>query len=88
MIVFQVFDSREVKPKIIYNKLLQEFHKLLDKVDFGQRKDGMQRRQITFHSFRRFETTISDSPAGSDYSRWFLGHTKIVLLCKKACCQS
>ena len=78
-LVFQVFNinSRNVEPQTIYNKLVQQFHVLLDEVGFGQRKDGMQRRQITFHSFRRFvKTTISNSPAGSDYSRWFLGHTK------------
>ena len=78
-LVFQVFNihNLKVEPQTIYNKLVQQFHELLDEVGFGQRKDGMQRRQITFHSFRRFvKTTISNSPAGSDYSRWFLGHTK------------
>lgn len=78
-LVFQVFNAnnRNVTPLTIYNKLVQQFHNLLDTTDFGQRKDGMQRRQITFHSFRRYvKTTISDSLAGSDYSEWFLGHSK------------
>lgn len=78
-LVFQVFNvnDRNVTPQTIYNKLVQQFHNLLDGNDFGRRKDGMQRRQITFHSFRRFvKTTISDSLAGSDYSEWILGHSK------------
>ena len=87
-LVFQVFttNNRKVEPKTIYNKLIQQFETLLDKVGFGQRKDGMARRQITLHSFRRFvKTTISESPppAGSDYSEWFLGHIKSSYYVKK-----
>lgn len=87
-LVFQVFntDNRKVEPKIIYNKLIQQFQSLLDEVGFGQRKDGMARRQITFHSFRRFvKTSLSESPppAGSDYSEWFLGHIKSSYYVKK-----
>ena len=79
-LVFQVYgyDIRGATPQSIYQKLVQQFHKVLTAVDFDQRKDGMpQRRKITLHSFRRFvKTTISDSLAGSDYSEWFLGHKK------------
>lgn len=79
-LVFQVYDIDiyTTTPQSIYKKLVQQFHNVLVRVDFDQRKDGMpQRRQITLHSFRRFvKTTIADSPAGSDYSEWFLGHTK------------
>lgn len=85
-LVFQVFntDYRKVEPKTIYNKLIQQFQTLLDEVGFGQRKDGMARRQITFHSFRRFvKTSLSDSPAGRDYSEWFLGHIKSSYYVKK-----
>ena len=42
----------------------------------GAREDGNgQRRQITFHSFRRFvKTTISDR-GYADYSEYFIGHS-------------
>lgn len=80
-LVFQVhkIGTRKVTPRAIYQKLLQQFHDVLNEVGFDHRKDGMYgRRQITPHSFRRFaKTTISDSfGAGSDYSEWFLGHNK------------
>ena len=41
----------------------------------GEREDNNERRrQITFHSFRRFvKSTISDL-GYSDYSEWFIGH--------------
>ena len=79
-LVFQVqeINIRQVNPLVIYKKFLEQFHNILDSLDLGQRKDGMPiRRRITPHSFRRFvKTTISDSPAGSDYSEWFSGHRK------------
>ncbi|MFY9965903.1 MAG: site-specific integrase [Nitrososphaeraceae archaeon] len=79
-LAFQVHDvkKRNITPRSIYVKLLLQFHTVLDAVDFGQRKDNIsRRRKITLHSFRRFvKTTISDTLAGSDYSEWFLGHTK------------
>lgn len=80
-LVFQVHKviSRKVTPRSIYLKLLWQFHDVLNAVGFDQRKDGVQRRRkITLHSLRRFvKTTISDSfGAGSDYSEWFLGHSK------------
>jgi integrase len=79
-LVFQVygFDTYKAAPQSIYQKLVQQFHTVLTAIDFDWRKDGNpQRRKITLHSFRRFvKTTISDSPAGSDYSEWFLGHRK------------
>jgi integrase len=79
-LVFQVHEvkKRKVTPRSIYVKLLLQFHTVLDAVDFGQRKDNIShRRKITLHSFRRFvKTTIADTLAGSDYSEWFLGHTK------------
>ena len=56
---------------------MEEFHKVLDNVGFGQRKDGMsKRREITLHSFRRFVKTVTSDQAGQDYSEWYLGHSK------------
>ena len=67
----------------LYNKLRLEFSKILSVVGLDQRKEGMQRRRITLHSFRRFaKTTISDQ-AGKDYSEWFLGHSKSPYYTKK-----
>jgi integrase len=86
-LVFQVqeVNVRKVNPLVTYTKFIEQFHKVLDSANLGQRKDGTPtRRQITLHSFRRFvKTTISDSTAGSDYSEWFLGHTKSSYWVKK-----
>jgi integrase len=87
-LVFQVhtINTRKVKPRVIYNKLSQEFHKVLDNADLGQRRDGIsKRRKISFHSFRSLvKTALSDADdSGSDYSEWFLGHKKSTYYKKK-----
>jgi integrase len=87
-LVFQVqeVNMRQIKPQVIYRKLILQFHKVLDNVDLGQRKDGMpKRRKITLHSFRRFvKTALSDADeSGSDYSEWLLGHKKSTYYTKK-----
>jgi hypothetical protein len=53
----------------------QDFAKTLDRIGFGKRENGNEgRREITFHSFRRFvKTTISDL-GYQDFSEWFIGH--------------
>ena len=51
----------------------------------GTREDSVnhRRRQITFHSFRRFvKTTISDL-GYSDFSEWFIGHSGSTYWTKK-----
>ena len=40
------------------------------------RKEGMLRRKITLHSFRRHAKTVIRTQVGQDYSEWFLGHSK------------
>ena len=60
----------------LYNKAEMEFNKVLDTVGFGQRKEGMSRRKITLHSFRRFVKTVISNQVNQDYSEWFLGHSK------------
>ena len=59
----------------LYVHMSEEFAKTLDRTGFGNREDGNQRRrEITFHSFRRFvKTTISDL-GYQDFSEWFIGH--------------
>jgi integrase len=59
----------------LYVHMSEEFAKTLDRTGFGNREDGNERRrEITFHSFRRFvKTTISDL-GYQDFSEWFIGH--------------
>ena len=59
----------------LYTFMNDDFAKTLDRIGFGNREDGNERRrEITFHSFRRFvKTTISDL-GYQDFSEWFIGH--------------
>lgn len=52
------------------------FAKTLDRMGKDERENNNEkRRQITFHSFRRFvKTTISDL-GYADYSEYFIGHS-------------
>jgi integrase len=63
-------------PCSLYNDLSSSFAKTLDRMGKGEREEhNERRRQITFHSFRRFvKSTISDL-GYSDYSEWFIGHS-------------
>jgi len=68
--------EKEVKPINIYKRLQENFAALLKNLGMDKRRDGegMQRREISFHSFRRFtKSTISNLGLG-DYSEWMLGH--------------
>jgi integrase len=62
-------------PYSLYVDLSNSFAKTLDRMGKGEREENNERRrQITFHSFRRFvKSTISDL-GYSDYSEWFIGH--------------
>ncbi len=59
----------------LYVHMNEDFARMLDRIGFGNREDGNEsRREITFHSFRRFvKTTISDL-GYQDFSEWFIGH--------------
>ncbi|HXT82932.1 MAG TPA: site-specific integrase [Verrucomicrobiae bacterium] len=63
-------------PYSLYVDLSNSFAKTLDRMGKGEREENNERRrQITFHSFRRFvKSTISDL-GYSDYSEWFIGHS-------------
>lgn len=52
------------------------FQRLLKSIGLEERKDGMARRKVTFHSFRRFAKTVIANHTSTDYSEWFLGHSK------------
>jgi hypothetical protein len=67
----------------IYIVIIKEFQKVLSTVGFDERKEGMKRRKITLHSFRRFVKTVVSDQTNQDYSEWFLGHNKSPYYTKK-----
>ena len=68
--------NRSLYPEILYHKLWIQFNNILHTVKMDNRKDGMNRRKVTFHSFRRHAKTVISTQVGQDYSEWFLGHAK------------
>jgi integrase len=82
-LLFTIRTNMPVGVRTLYNKLTQEFNKILHVVELDQRKEGMQRRKITLHSFRRFAKTVISDQVGQDYSEWFLGHSKSPYYTKK-----
>lgn len=81
-LVFAVNKS-EPNPSHIYVKIIMEFEKLLTIAGMDERKEGMSRRKITPHSFRRFVKTVISDQTNQDYSEWFLGHNKSPYYTKK-----
>lgn len=72
-----VFGKRNQSSDIncIYQKLWYEFTKILEVIQMDERKDGMNRRKFTFHSFRRnVFTTICDT-TDQAFADYFLGHS-------------
>jgi hypothetical protein len=60
----------------LYDDLSKSFANTLDRSGKGDREDGNQRRrQITFHSFRRFVKTTMSDLGYADFSEWFIGHS-------------
>lgn len=81
-LVFTVYRTRV--PTTVYVKVLTEFEKLLSVIGLDERKEGKQRRRkITLHSFRRFVKTVISDQTNTDYSEWFLGHSKSPYYTKK-----
>ena len=84
-LVFGVYQNKGTPdPNSLYDDLRGSFAKTLDRM--GKRNmehSNPRRKQITFHSFRRFvKTTISDL-GYSDYSEWFIGHSGSTYWTKK-----
>lgn len=65
-----------VKLSSVYSRVLQEFNSVLKIVGMDERKEGMKRRKITFHSFRRHLKGVLSNQVNTDYSEWYLGHNK------------
>jgi hypothetical protein len=63
--------------------MILEFEKLFTIAGMDERKEGMRRRKITLHSFRRFVKTVISDQTNQDYSEWFLGHNKSPYYTKK-----
>ena len=70
-------------PTSMYQKLTQEFHKLLEVIGLNARKENSLRGVVTFHSFRRFAKSVISDSVNQDYSEWFLGHRKSPYYVKK-----
>ena len=83
-LVFGVYRApSEPRPDNLYVKIIIEFEKLLSIAGLDERKEGMKRRKITLHSFRRFVKTVISDQVNQDYSEWFLGHNKSPYYTKK-----
>jgi integrase len=63
-------------PAIIYRTLHNYFTNLLKKVELDKRRlgEGIQRREITFHTWRDYIKTTVAIHINSDFSEWVLGH--------------
>jgi integrase len=70
-------------PASMYQKLTDEFHKLLEVIGLNARKENSLRGIITFHSFRRFVKSVISDSVNQDYSEWLLGHRKSPYYVKK-----
>jgi integrase len=73
-LVFQVAKSI-TRLQSLYVKLLKEFGKVLTLSGLYDKKEGMNRRTISFHSLRRHAKTVISTQVNQDYSEWFLGHS-------------
>jgi hypothetical protein len=70
-------------PNRSYQKLIVEFHKLLEVVGLVERKENSWRRKVTLHSLRRFVKSAIADATNQDFSEFFLGHKKSPYYVKK-----
>ena len=78
-LVFSVYNTiNEPDPHHLYIKVLLEFERLLKFIGLDERKeDGRKlRRKVTLHSLRRHAKGVISNQTNSDYSEWYLGHSK------------
>jgi integrase len=71
-------NKKKPNPQNLYLKLLNEFQKLLTVSGMAERKESgiHKRRKITFHSLRRHCKVVISNQTNTDYSEWYLGHSK------------
>jgi len=67
----------------IYRSVLNEWHRALKAANLAKMKEGVHRYTITIHSLRGFVKTVLSDQISSDYSEWFLGHSKSTYWQKK-----
>jgi integrase len=72
-LVFQVAKSI-TGLQSLYVKLLKEWEKVLVLCGLNDRKEGMTRCKISFHSLRRYAKSVISNQVSSDYSEYLLGH--------------
>lgn len=70
------YGKKPIHPEVMYMKIHEEFVGVLKTIGMDQPKEGMNRRKITLHSFRRYVKSVTATQTSSDYSEWLLGHTK------------
>jgi len=72
-----VFSMRNTdQPEKIYKNILDEFGKVLEITGLDGRKESDGRRKLGFHSLRRYCKTVIATQTNTDYSEWYLGHSK------------
>ncbi|MGB5090931.1 MAG: tyrosine-type recombinase/integrase [Nitrososphaeraceae archaeon] len=69
------FSKNPISPKGLYSKINEEFHNVLKTVEMDDRKEGMLRRKVTLHSFRRFVYTTMCNTVDQAFAEDFLGHS-------------
>ena len=69
------FAKNPTNPKGLYFKINEEFHNVLRTVGKDDRKEGMLRRKVTLHSFRRFVYTTMCNTLDQAFAEDFLGHS-------------
>ena len=76
-LVFTVYRSANT-PESLYQQISREFQRLLKTVGMDERKDTgiYKRHKITLHSFRRHCKSVIATQTNTDYSEWFIGHSK------------
>lgn len=72
--VFALHSARS--PINLYNKMVVEFGRVLKQIGMDEHKEGMFRRKITLHTFRRYVKSVTANETNTDYSEWMLGHQK------------
>jgi integrase len=74
-LVFSLKGSTD--PAIIYRTLHNYFTNLLKKVELDKRRrgEGMQRREISFHTLRDYTKSRIAIHTNTDFSEWVLGHS-------------
>lgn len=71
----KAFVKNEQKPRALYIKVLQQFHRILKALKMDEKKDGMLRYKITIHSLRRFVYTTLCNCVDQGFAEEFLGHS-------------